>query len=65
MLFRSGAPGSKIIVTTRNFDVSSTMGTTPAYELKELSNDACWHLFTQHALGATDFTAHPKLEEIG
>ncbi|KAM3686002.1 hypothetical protein ACJW31_11G163600 [Castanea mollissima] len=63
--FEFGAPGSKIIVTTRNYDVSSTMGTTPAYELKELSNDACWHLFTQHALGATDFTAHPKLEEIG
>ncbi|KAM4082283.1 hypothetical protein ACJW30_11G160500 [Castanea mollissima] len=51
--FEFGAPGSKIIVTTRNYD------------LKELSNDACWHLFTQHALGATDFTAHPKLEEIG
>ncbi|XP_075645890.1 putative disease resistance RPP13-like protein 1 isoform X2 [Castanea sativa] len=63
--FEFGAPGSKIIVTTRNYDVSSTMGTTPAYELKELSNDACWHLFTQHAVGATDFTAHPKLEEIG
>ncbi|KAM3686004.1 hypothetical protein ACJW31_11G163800 [Castanea mollissima] len=63
--FEFGASGSKIIVTTRNYDVSSTMGTTPAYELKELSNDACWHLFTQHALGATDFTAHPKLEEIG
>ncbi|KAL4600825.1 hypothetical protein ACB092_11G227900 [Castanea dentata] len=63
--FEFGALGSKIIVTTRNYDVSSTMGTTPAYELKELSNDACWHLFTQHALGATDFTTHPKLEEIG
>ncbi|XP_030965415.1 putative disease resistance RPP13-like protein 1 [Quercus lobata] len=63
--FEFGAPGSKIIVTTRNYGVSSTMGTTPAYELKELSNDACWNLFTQHALGATDFTAHPKLEEIG
>ncbi|XP_050281697.1 putative disease resistance RPP13-like protein 1 [Quercus robur] len=63
--FEFGAPGSKIIVTTRNYGVSSTMGTTPAYELKELSNDACWNLFTQHALGATDFTAHPKFEEIG
>uniref|UniRef100_A0A7N2LBT0 Disease resistance RPP13-like protein 1 n=2 Tax=Quercus lobata TaxID=97700 RepID=A0A7N2LBT0_QUELO len=63
--FEFGAPGSKIIVTTRNYGVSSTMGTTPAYELKELSNDACWNLFSQHALGTTDYTAHPKLEEVG
>ena len=63
--FEFGAPGSKIVVTTRNYGVSSTMGTTPTYELKELSNDACWNLFSQHALGTTDYTAHPKLEEIG
>ena len=63
--FEFGAPGSKIIVTTRNHGVSLTMGTTPTYELKDLSNDACWRVFTQHALGATDFTMHPELEEIG
>ncbi|XP_050284814.1 putative disease resistance RPP13-like protein 1 [Quercus robur] len=63
--FEFGAPGSKIIVTTRNYGVSSTMGTTPTYELKVLSDDACWQIFTQHALGATNFTMHPELEEIG
>ncbi|XP_075643578.1 putative disease resistance RPP13-like protein 1 [Castanea sativa] len=63
--FEFGAPGSKIIVTTRNYNVSSTMGTTPAYELEGLSKDACWHLFKQHALGAIDFIVHPELEEIG
>ncbi|XP_030964707.1 putative disease resistance protein At3g14460 [Quercus lobata] len=62
--FEFGAPGSTIIVTTRNYGVSSTMGTAPAYELKELSSDACWHLFIQHALGVKKLTAHPKLEEI-
>ena len=41
------------------------MGTTPTYELKVLSNNACWRIFTQHALGATNFTMHPELEEIG
>ena len=41
------------------------MGTTSTYELKILSNDACWHVFSQHALGAMDFTMHPELEEIG
>ncbi|KAL4601116.1 hypothetical protein ACB092_11G249000 [Castanea dentata] len=63
--FEFGAPGSKIIVTTRNQGVSSTMGTTSTYELKILSNDACWRVFSQHALGATNFTMHPELEEIG
>ncbi|XP_023903855.1 putative disease resistance RPP13-like protein 1 [Quercus suber] len=63
--FEFGALGSKIIVTTQNYGVSLTMGTTPTYELKDLSNDSCWRVFTQHALGATDFTMHPELEEIG
>ena len=63
--FEFGAPGSKIIVTTQNYGVSSTMGTIPTYELKVLSNNACWRIFTQHALGATNFTMHPELEEIG
>ena len=30
-----------------------------------MSNNACWRIFTQHALGATNFTKHPELEEIG
>ena len=63
--FEFGTLGSKIIVTTRNYGVSSTMRTTPTYELKVLSNNACWRIFTQHALGATNFTMHPELEEIG
>jgi hypothetical protein len=63
--FEFGAQGSKIIVTAWNDGVSSTMGTTPAYELKGLSKDACLHVFTQHALRVTDFTTHPEFEEIG
>jgi hypothetical protein len=63
--FEFGALGSKIIVTARNDGVSSTMGATQPYKLKELSNDACLTIFTQNALGTTDFSAHPELEEIG
>jgi hypothetical protein len=63
--FEFGAPGSKIVITTRNDRVSSTMGTTQAYKLKELSNDACLTVFTQNALGTRDFSAHPELEEVG
>uniref|UniRef100_A0A2N9GH39 Uncharacterized protein n=1 Tax=Fagus sylvatica TaxID=28930 RepID=A0A2N9GH39_FAGSY len=63
--FEFGAQGSKIIVTTRNDGVSSTMGVTRPYKLKELSNDACLTVFTQNAFGSTNFSAHPELEEIG
>nr|XP_023877179.1 putative disease resistance protein At3g14460 isoform X1 [Quercus suber]XP_023877180.1 putative disease resistance protein At3g14460 isoform X1 [Quercus suber]XP_023877181.1 putative disease resistance protein At3g14460 isoform X1 [Quercus suber]XP_023877183.1 putative disease resistance protein At3g14460 isoform X1 [Quercus suber]XP_023877184.1 putative disease resistance protein At3g14460 isoform X1 [Quercus suber]XP_023877185.1 putative disease resistance protein At3g14460 isoform X1 [Qu len=38
--------------------------TTQPYDLKVLSNDACWSLFIQHARGSTDSVAHPELEEI-
>nr|POE93979.1 putative disease resistance rpp13-like protein 1 [Quercus suber] len=57
--------GSKIVVTTQNDRVSSTLGTAKAYKLKGLSNDACLTIFIQHALGTTDFSACPELEEIG
>nr|POE82882.1 putative disease resistance rpp13-like protein 1 [Quercus suber] len=63
--FEYGALGSKIVVTTQSYYVSSKMGTTPAYELKELSRDACLSVFTHHALGASDFSGHPELEKYG
>ncbi|KAL4598135.1 hypothetical protein ACB092_11G038000, partial [Castanea dentata] len=63
--FEFGALGSKIIVTTRIHEVSKIMETTSPYKLRELSNDACRCLFLQHALGSTDFVAHPGLQEIG
>ncbi|XP_059441891.1 putative disease resistance RPP13-like protein 1 [Corylus avellana] len=63
--FLVGALGSRIVITTRNQEVSSTTGTIPAYHLQVLSNDACLSLFTQHALGACDFNAHTNLQDIG
>jgi hypothetical protein len=63
--FLAGAPGSTIVITTRNERVSSTAGTIPAYNLQGLSNDACLSVFTQHALGASNFSAHPNLQDIG
>ncbi|KAM4081788.1 hypothetical protein ACJW30_11G118900 [Castanea mollissima] len=53
--FEFGALGSKVVVTTRNDGVSSL----------ELSPNACLHVFTQHALGATYFSEHLELKEIG
>ncbi|CAI0473680.1 unnamed protein product [Linum tenue] len=60
----TGALGSKILVTTRNSSVSSIMGTFPPCLLKELAFNDCLHLFADHALGTTAFTAHSYLEEM-
>ncbi|KAL9448700.1 hypothetical protein AB3S75_016071 [Citrus x aurantiifolia] len=63
--FEAGAPGSKIIVTTRNQVVAAIMGTAPAYQLKKLSIDDCLSVFAQHSLGTRDFGSNKSLEEIG
>ncbi|GKV12639.1 hypothetical protein SLEP1_g23761 [Rubroshorea leprosula] len=63
--FMAGAPGSKVLVTTRNERVASIMTTYPVYHLPVLSNDACFLLFVTHALGASNFDEHPNLKEIG
>ncbi|KAK9232402.1 hypothetical protein WN943_022648 [Citrus x changshan-huyou] len=63
--FEAGAPGSKIIVTTRNQGVAEIMGTVPAYRLKLLSDHDCLALFAQYSLGTRDFSSYQSLEEIG
>lgn len=63
--FAVGAPGSIIIITTRNESVSSMMGTIRGYSLKQLSHEDCFSVFAQHALGAINFDEHSELEDIG
>ncbi|GKV46370.1 hypothetical protein SLEP1_g53356 [Rubroshorea leprosula] len=64
--FMSGAPGSKIIVTTRNKDVGTMMrGDDEVYNLALLQDDACLPLFTRHALGKENFDVHRNLQDIG
>jgi hypothetical protein len=63
--FEAGAPGSMIIITTRNQGVSLKTSTVPAYSLKELSNDVCLSILAQHALGTRDFNVHLNLKDIG
>ncbi|KAJ9169644.1 hypothetical protein P3X46_017810 [Hevea brasiliensis] len=60
-----GAPGSKIIVTTRNESTASNVCTVPAYHLKGLTEDDCWLLFAKHAFDDRNFNSHPSLEVIG
>ncbi|WCJ41698.1 NB-ARC domain-containing disease resistance protein [Euphorbia peplus] len=65
--FEAGAPGSRIIITTRSREVSRvTAGTsTTAHSLQELSYDECLSVFCQHALGANNFDQNLDLKAIG
>ena len=62
---RTGAQGSRVIVTTRNQGVVSAIGASSAYPLKELSNDECLSLLAQQALGTRNFHNHPHLRVVG
>ncbi|XP_034680278.1 putative disease resistance RPP13-like protein 1 isoform X2 [Vitis riparia] len=61
-----GAPGSKILVTTRNKNVATMMGGDKNfYELKHLSDDDCWLVFQKHAFENININEHPNLALIG
>ncbi|KAH9782479.1 putative disease resistance RPP13-like protein 1 [Citrus sinensis] len=55
--FITAAPKSKMIVTTRNSSVASTMGAVEQYDLKPLSNKDCWSIFMMHAYEGKDINA--------
>ncbi|KAJ6307375.1 hypothetical protein OIU76_017214 [Salix suchowensis] len=52
--FAAGAPGSKIIVTTRCIDVALTIGTVAYHKLELLLEDDIWSVFLTHALKDDD-----------
>ncbi|XP_058006955.1 putative disease resistance RPP13-like protein 1 [Hevea brasiliensis] len=49
--FMNGAPGCRILVTTRSTIVAQKMGTVDFHRLESISDDDCWLLFTKHAFG--------------
>ncbi|KAL5564775.1 hypothetical protein UlMin_027939 [Ulmus minor] len=64
--FESGARGSKIIVTTRSKIVASTMGNVAMHELKLVSDEHCWQIFSKHVFNDNaNSQALPELQEIG
>ncbi|KAM4082306.1 hypothetical protein ACJW30_11G162500 [Castanea mollissima] len=63
--FKSGANGSKVILTTRNETAASIARTVKTYHLKPLTDEDCWLLFAKHAFGNRESTAYPNLELIG
>ncbi|PON53888.1 NB-ARC domain containing protein [Parasponia andersonii] len=60
-----GAPGSKIIVTTRKDSVANIMGTVDAYNLKALALSDCLSLFKQYAFKEGQEEKHRNLVKIG
>jgi len=59
-----GSKGSSILVSTRDEDVATIMGTWETHRLSGLSDSECWLLFKQHAFRRNK-EEHTKLVEIG
>ncbi|GFZ00428.1 LRR and NB-ARC domains-containing disease resistance protein [Actinidia rufa] len=63
--FSDGALGCKVIVTTRDREVSSMMGTVQYHALECLPHEECWSIFAQHAFQNISTNTNPNLESIG
>ncbi|XP_027925354.1 putative disease resistance RPP13-like protein 1 [Vigna unguiculata] len=59
-----GAPGSKILVTTRGEKVASNM-MSEVHRLKQLEEEECWKLFKKHALKNDDHELNDEKKKIG
>ncbi|KAD3336380.1 hypothetical protein E3N88_31899 [Mikania micrantha] len=53
--FTVGAPGSKVLVTTRNTTVASAMDSVQPYDLELLPDEEALSLFSQHASDKQNF----------
>ncbi|KAK2978896.1 hypothetical protein RJ640_011995 [Escallonia rubra] len=63
--FQVGAPGSTVIVTTRNISVASIMRSVPDYHLDQLEDEEICSILAHHARGWQNFDAHPGFKETG
>ncbi|XVF75894.1 hypothetical protein PTKIN_Ptkin13bG0223200 [Pterospermum kingtungense] len=64
-LLAGGAQGSKIIATTHSNKVATITGTTPQYDLDELSDKNSLSLFLKLAFKEGEEEQHPNLVKIG
>ncbi|MCH89966.1 disease resistance protein, partial [Trifolium medium] len=62
--FNYGAPGSKILVTTRSLKVASTTRSTKIHQLEELAEEHCWKLFCKHAFLDENPQMNPDFKDI-
>ena len=60
---KSGAQGSKVVVTTHDRSLPSVVLSVSPYPLKVVNDDDCWLLFLEHAFVGE--TAPSQFEEIG
>ncbi|KAF3450341.1 hypothetical protein FNV43_RR06421 [Rhamnella rubrinervis] len=65
--FRSGAVGSRILITTRKLTVATIMDVPKSmiYNLQLLSEEHCWSIFSQLAFFERNGEERQQLEEIG
>ncbi|XP_057742587.1 putative disease resistance protein At3g14460 isoform X2 [Arachis stenosperma] len=63
--FQKGVKGSKILITTRNKNVASVVQTVSPHELRSLSDEDCWLVFSKHARLSTVSVENSTLEKIG
>ncbi|XP_017974439.1 PREDICTED: putative disease resistance RPP13-like protein 1 [Theobroma cacao] len=60
----AGAPGSKVLVTTRDRNVAVIMGATDYVKLNPLTDNDCWSVFVDHALPNRDFETSRNLDLV-
>ncbi|CAJ2638914.1 unnamed protein product [Trifolium pratense] len=63
--FDHGSSGSKIIVTTRDKEITHVLKSTNLFNLQQLNKSDCWSLFVTHAFGGKNLDEYPHLEQIG
>ncbi|GLU07683.1 hypothetical protein SLE2022_246310 [Rubroshorea leprosula] len=63
--FKHGAPGSRILLTTRNGEVANIMESTHVFHFEPLSDEHCWMVFSQTAFYGRGVEECPNLEDIG
>ncbi|XP_044499351.1 putative disease resistance protein At3g14460 [Mangifera indica] len=61
--FAAGAPGSMMIVTTRDIHVAQEIRCSHTYRLRLLSDKACKSLFEEHAFGTGAFAVPNQISD--
>ncbi|XP_031505715.1 disease resistance protein RGA2-like [Nymphaea colorata] len=65
VLVKKGAPGSRIIMTSRKEHISKGIGAAYMLELESFTHEKSWELFLREALITEDELKRLNLEEIG
>ncbi|GKU96982.1 hypothetical protein SLEP1_g10163 [Rubroshorea leprosula] len=63
--FKCGAPGSRILATTRKTTVATIMGSSHAIQLNNLSQEICWSIIRNVALREKDQRTCEEFKPVG